>query len=176
MSGEPNPPQSDLISFDDFTKIKLRIGRVIEANDHPNADKLIVLKVDLGDEQRQLVAGLKGYYTTDQLVGRNLVVVTNLAPRKMRGVESRGMLLAAVTPDYSQVVVLTTEADIAPGTAVPAGAPKVTRTTIRRRRRTSFVAAFQETGWKTRRASRSEAACPASSMVAVSPGKVALPP
>ena len=118
MSGEPNPPQSDLISFDDFTKIKIRIGRVIEASDHPNADKLIVLKVDLGDEQRQLVAGLKAYYTTDQLVGKNLVVVTNLAPRKMRGVESRGMLLAAVTLNYSQVVVLTTESDIAPGTAV----------------------------------------------------------
>ncbi len=107
-----------MISFDDFTKIELRIGRVIEASDHPNADKLIVLKVDLGDEQRQLVAGLKGYYTTEQLVGRNLVIVTNFAPRKMRGIDSQGMLLAAVTPDQSQVVVLTTESDIAPGTQV----------------------------------------------------------
>jgi methionyl-tRNA synthetase len=118
MSGEPQSASSGTISFDDFTKIKLRVGRVLEAGDHPNADKLIVLKVDLGDEQRQLVAGLKGYYTTEQLVGKNLIVVTNLAPRKMRGVESQGMLLAAVTPDHSQVVILTTESDIAPGSAV----------------------------------------------------------
>ena len=65
-----------------------------------------------------LVAGLRGYYTPEQLVGRNLVVVTNLPPRMMRGKESQGMLLAACTPDYGQVVVLTTESDIAPGSAV----------------------------------------------------------
>lgn len=118
MSEQPKSQQSEMITINDFAKVKLRVGRVIEANDHPNADKLIVLKVDLGDEQRQLVAGLKGYYTTEQLTGRNLVVVTNLPPRKMRGLESHGMLLAAVTPDQSQVVVLTTESDIAPGTAV----------------------------------------------------------
>ena len=110
--------EGKMISFDDFMKIDLRVGRVIEASDHPNADKLVVLKVDLGDEQRQLVAGLKGYYATDQLVGKNLVIVTNLAPRKMRGIDSQGMLLAAVTPDQSQVVVLTTESDIAPGSRV----------------------------------------------------------
>ena len=118
MSGEPESQQSETIPFDDFAKVKLRIGRVIEATDHPNADKLIVLKVDLGDQQRQLVAGLKGHYEPQQLVGRNLVVVTNLAPRKMRGVESQGMLLAAVTPDHSKVVVLTTESEIEPGCAV----------------------------------------------------------
>ena len=106
------------ISFDDFTKVKIRVGRVLEASDHPNADKLIVLKVDLGDEQRQLVAGLKGHYSTQQLVGKNLIVVTNLAPRKMRGVESQGMLLAAVTNDQNQVVILTTDSEIAPGCAV----------------------------------------------------------
>ena len=118
MSGTPGSPQSDTISFDDFTKIKLRVGRVVEVSDHPNADKLLVLKVDLGSEQRQLVAGVKGHYTKEQLVGKNLIVVTNLAPRKMRGVESRGMLLAAVTPDHSRVVILTTESDIAPGSEV----------------------------------------------------------
>lgn len=111
-------PQSDTISFDDFTKVKMRVGKVIEASDHPNADKLIVLKVDMGDEQRQLCAGLKGHYAPEQLIGKNLIVVTNLAPRKMRGVESNGMLLAACTTDYSQVIVLTTESDIPPGSAV----------------------------------------------------------
>ena len=66
----------------------------------------------------QLVAGLKGYYTAEQLVGRNIIVVTNLAPRMMRGQESQGMLLAASTPDQSQVVLLTTAEEIAPGSAV----------------------------------------------------------
>ena len=118
MSAASGPSSSEIISFDDFLKVKMRIGRVVEANDHPNADKLMVMKVDLGDEQRQIVAGLKGYYTPEELVGRNLVIVTNLAPRMMRGQQSQGMLLAAVTADQSQVVVLTTESDIAPGCAV----------------------------------------------------------
>lgn len=117
MSEQPKP-NVETISFDEFMKVKLRVGRVIEAGDHPNADKLLVMKVDLGDETRQICAGLKGHYTPDQLVGRNLVLVANLAPRMMRGVESQGMLLAAVSPDHSQVVVLTTEADIAPGCSV----------------------------------------------------------
>ncbi|MCH7591378.1 MAG: methionine--tRNA ligase subunit beta [Planctomycetes bacterium] len=109
---------SDTITFDDFAKIKLRVGRVIEASEHPNADKLLVLKVDLGDEQRQIVAGLKAFYDPESLVGKNLIIVANLAPRKMRGLESQGMLLAASTDDHSQVIIATTDADIAPGSAV----------------------------------------------------------
>ncbi len=111
-------PGSDTITFDEFIKVKMRVGKVVEASDHPNADKLVVMKVDVGDEQRQIVAGLKGYYTPDQLVGRNLIIVTNLAPRKMRGVESQGMLLAASTPNHEQVVTLTTSEDIPPGSGV----------------------------------------------------------
>ena len=109
---------SDTITFDDFAKIKLRVGRVLEASEHPNADKLLVLKVDLGDEQRQIVAGLKPYYEPASLVGKNLIIVANLAPRKMRGLESQGMLLAASTDDHSQVIIVTTDADIAPGSGV----------------------------------------------------------
>lgn len=118
MSTEPDSAQSQSITINDFAKVKLRVGRVVEATDHPNADKLLVLQVDLGDEQRQVVAGLKGHYTPEQLVGRNLIIVTNLAPRMMRGLESQGMLLAAGTPDHSSVIVLTTESDIEPGSAV----------------------------------------------------------
>ena len=110
--------QPEQVSFQDFCKTKMRVGKVVEATDHPKADKLLVLQVDLGDERRQLVAGLKEYYTCEQLVGRNIIVVTNLAPRKMRGVDSQGMLLAASTPDHSQVVLLTTAEDIAPGSEV----------------------------------------------------------
>lgn len=116
---EDSPAQpNDTITIDDFAKVKLRVGRVIEASDHPNADKLLLLQVDLGDEKRQVCAGLKGHYTPEELVGRNLIIVTNLAPRMMRGQTSQGMLLAASTPDHDRVIVLTTESDIAPGCAV----------------------------------------------------------
>ena len=118
MSDEPSPVKTDTITFDDFAKIKLRVGRVVEAADHPNADKLLVLKVDLGNEQRQIVAGLRGYYTAEQLVGRNIILVANLAPRMMRGQESQGMLLAASNFDRSRVIVLSPESDIEPGSVV----------------------------------------------------------
>jgi len=118
MPDEPSPPKPDTITFDDFAKVKLRVGRVIEAADHPNADKLLVLKVDLGGEQRQIVAGLRGYYTAEQLLGRNIILVTNLAPRMMRGLESQGMLLAASNADRSRVIVLSPESDIEPGSVV----------------------------------------------------------
>ncbi len=118
MAEEPRAGQSETISINDFAKVSIRIGKVVEANEHPNANKLLVLKVDLGDEERQICAGLKGHYTPEQLVGRNLAIVTNLPPRMMRGQQSQGMLLAAVTPDQGRVVVLTTEAEIAPGTSV----------------------------------------------------------
>ena len=106
------------IAFEDFAKVKLRVGKVVEAAPHPNADKLLVLKVDLGDEQRQLCAGIKGHYAPEDLVGTNIIVVANLAPRMMRGVESQGMLLAASTADKSQVILLTTREPIAAGSAV----------------------------------------------------------
>ncbi len=115
----PTPaPASDTISFDEFIKVKLRVGKVIEACDHPNADKLLVLKVDLGDEQRQICAGLKGQYTPEELMGRNLVIVANLAPRMMRGIQSQGMLLAASNEDHSKIVTLTTSEDTPPGSSV----------------------------------------------------------
>jgi len=111
-------PASDTISIDEFSRVKMRVGRVVEATDHPSADKLLILKVDLGDEQRQIVAGLKGHYAPAQLVGRNIVIVTNLAPRTMRAQQSQGMLLAASTPDHARVIVLTTESDIPPGSRI----------------------------------------------------------
>ncbi|HEY3242902.1 MAG TPA: methionine--tRNA ligase subunit beta [Phycisphaerae bacterium] len=112
------PDAPDVISYEDFAKIKLRVGRVLEAGPHPNADKLLVLKVDLGTEQRQLCAGLVGQYQPEDLVGKNIIVVANLAPRMMRGLESQGMLLAASNADHSRVIVLTTAADVEPGSSV----------------------------------------------------------
>ncbi len=114
MSDVPVPT----VSFDEFARLDLRVARVLEAAAHPNADKLLVLKIDLGGEQRTLVAGLRGYYEAEQLVGRLIVVVANLAPRVMRGVESQGMLLAASSNDRSQVILLAPDAEIAPGSKV----------------------------------------------------------
>jgi len=105
-----------MLSFDDFKKMELRIGRVVSVEDHPNADKLYVMKVDLGGEERQLVAGLKKHYTAEQLEGRLIVVVANLEPAVLRGVESQGMLLAAGEGDM--VSVLQPDADVAPGAKV----------------------------------------------------------
>ena len=113
MSIAPN-----VVQFDDFLKLDLRVGTVKDAQAHPNADKLIVLQVDLGTETRQIVAGLRGYYEPAALVGKQIIVVTTLAPRMRRGVESRGMLLAACSEDRAQVIVLAPERAIAAGTRV----------------------------------------------------------
>ncbi|HDO19233.1 MAG TPA: methionine--tRNA ligase [Thermoplasmatales archaeon] len=81
---------------DPFSSLDIRVGRVVDINDHPNADKLYVLKVDLGEkEKRVIVAGLKQYYKKDEMEGKNILVVANLKPAKLRGIESKGMLLAA---------------------------------------------------------------------------------
>jgi len=105
-----------MISFEEFKKIELRIGRVVSVEDHPNADKLYVMKVDLGAEERQLVAGLKRYYTAEQLQGRLIVVAANLEPAVLRGVESQGMLLAAGEGDV--VSILQPDADVPAGAKV----------------------------------------------------------
>jgi tRNA-binding protein len=107
-----------VIQYDDFVKLDLRVATIVQAEPHPNADKLLVLQVDLETEKRQLVAGIRGHYEPAALVGRQIVVVANLAPRMMRGLESNGMLLAASSADHSQVILLTTERPIAPGSKV----------------------------------------------------------
>ncbi len=108
------------ITFDDFLKLDIRVAKVTQVSDHPNADKLIVMDIDLGTEQRRIIAGLKPYCRPDSLAGKNVVVVTNLEPRKMRGLESNGMLLAAVWDEggQRQVVILTTDGEVPPGAEV----------------------------------------------------------
>lgn len=114
---EPPPAPPSFLKIDEFKKVVLKTGRVLEAADHPNAQKLLVLKVDLGGgDVRQIVAGIKAYYTPAQLVGKNIVVVANLQPAVLRGMESRGMLLAASTG--TDVVVLTPDRDVPPGSPV----------------------------------------------------------
>ena len=107
---------SDQITIDDFKKVELRVAVVKSVEPHPNADKLLVLKVDLGGAERQLVAGIRGHYEPQALVGRRIVVVANLQPAVLRGVESQGMLLAA--RDGAKIVLLTTDQEVAPGSGV----------------------------------------------------------
>lgn len=107
-----------MISIEEFGKVELRVATVTAAEAHPNADRLVVLSVDLGDEQRQLVAGIRAHYTMEELVGRQIVVVANLQPAKLRGVESQGMLLAATDASSSGVIVLSPEKQVAPGSKV----------------------------------------------------------
>ena len=84
-----------MISIDHFKTVELRVATVASAEPHPNADRLVVLKVDLGSEQRQIVAGIKKHYDPATLVGTQVVVVANLQPAKLMGIESQGMVLAA---------------------------------------------------------------------------------
>ncbi|MCC6681101.1 MAG: methionine--tRNA ligase subunit beta [Phycisphaeraceae bacterium] len=107
------------ITFDDFARLELRVATVLEAEAHPQADRLLKLQIDLGGEKRQICAGIRTYYQDPQsLVGRQIVVVANLVPRTIRGEISNGMLLAASVMDGEQVndVVL-----LAPDKPVPAG-------------------------------------------------------
>jgi methionine--tRNA ligase beta chain len=105
------------ITIDDFRTIELRVATITAAEPHPNADRLMVLKIDLGSEQRQLVAGIKAHYDPATLVGRQIVVVANLQPATLRGVESQGMLLAASDAE-GHLAFVTPEKPIAPGSPV----------------------------------------------------------
>lgn len=111
------------ITFDDFAKIDLRVAKVLHAEPHPNADKLLKLRLDDGSgTARQICAGIRAQYTPEQLIGKHIVIVANLAPRTLRGEESRGMLLAASDAgkdaDHRSVVVIAPLAEIAPGSTV----------------------------------------------------------
>jgi methionyl-tRNA synthetase len=106
------------IEYNDFAKIQLKIATILEAKAHPNADKLLVLKVDVGGEQRQICAGIKAWYAPEALVGKQIVVVANLAPRPLRGEISQGMLLAATDSASGNVIVISPEKPAAPGSGV----------------------------------------------------------
>ena len=107
---------SEEIGIEDFTKLDLRIARVVSVEAHPNADKLLKIGIDLGQEERQVVAGIAPYYNADDLVGKLIAVVTNLKPVKLRGELSQGMLLAATGSEI--VTVLTPMQEVEPGSKV----------------------------------------------------------
>ena len=110
----PGPPAQ--IQYEDFTKVELKVGKVVTCDIHPNADKLYVIQVDLGTEKRQIVSGIRQFYKPEDLVGKNVIIVCNLAPRMMRGIESKGMLLAA--SGAGDVSIATLVRDVPPGSGV----------------------------------------------------------
>jgi methionyl-tRNA synthetase len=109
--------EAEKITIDDFMKVELRVAKVLAAEKVPNSRKLIKLNIDVGTEQRTLVAGIAEAYEPEQLVGRTIVMVFNLKPAKLMGIESNGMVLAA-SPDGGKPTLVTFDAEVPPGTRV----------------------------------------------------------
>jgi methionyl-tRNA synthetase len=118
VDSAPEPPvENPHITIDDFMKVQFKTGKVLEAERVPKADKLLRLQVDLGTEKRQILAGISQFYTPDEMIGRTVVVVANLAPRTLRGYESQGMLLAA-SDDEGNLALVSPISDVAVGSTV----------------------------------------------------------
>jgi len=117
-AGAPGPATTDgRITIDDFMKVELRTAKVLTAEKVPNSRKLVKLSVDVGTEQRTLVAGIAEAYEPEALVGRTIVMVFNLKPAKLMGIESNGMVLAA-SPDGGKPILAGFDQEIPPGTRV----------------------------------------------------------
>lgn len=105
------------IKIDEFRRIELRVGKIIEVKDHPNADKLYILTVDLGKEKRQIVSGIKEWYKPEELLNKKIIIIANLEPKIIRGVKSEGMLLAA-QDENNNLSLLTVDRDIKEGSII----------------------------------------------------------
>lgn len=105
-----------MVSFEDFKKMDIRIAQIKEVKPHPNADKLFVINIDIGGADRQIVAGIKNFYEPKDLIGKKVVVIANLEPATIRGVESSAMLLAA--RDDKELAILIPERDIKIGSKI----------------------------------------------------------
>ena len=105
-----------MISFSEFKKMEIVVAQIKEVKEHPNADKLYLVKIDTGTEEKQLVAGIRQSYTKDELIGRKVIVVNNMEPAVIRGEESKGMILAA--SDEKGIAILMVDRDIKIGSIV----------------------------------------------------------
>jgi len=106
----------NMATIDDFRKMEFRIAEIKDVTEHPNADKLLVLTLDLGDKTKQVVAGIKSAYSKETLIGKQVVVVDNLDTAVLRGVESQGMVLAA--SDENGIVIVSPEKKLTNGSVV----------------------------------------------------------
>jgi methionyl-tRNA synthetase len=111
---------AEIASFEDWQKLDLRVAQIKEVEDISGADKLYKLTLDVGDEigERIICAGIKEYYSKKELKGKKIIYFSNLAPRKLKGIESQGMLLAASTENHEKVIILTPEKDIEAGSKI----------------------------------------------------------
>ncbi len=105
-----------MVSFEDFKKFEIKTAKILEANDHPNADKLLVLKVEVGQTQKQIVAGIKGHYTNEELSGKSIVIIDNIETAVIRGEESNGMIL--ITRDDKTLALLTPDKSVNSGSKI----------------------------------------------------------
>lgn len=106
------------ITYEDFAKLDLRIGTIEKAEEIEGADKLLNLTVNLGNEKRTILAGIKQHYSKESLLNKQIIVIANLAPRKMKGLESQGMLLAAGNKEENLCILLSPEKPVDPGTRI----------------------------------------------------------
>ncbi len=108
-----------VIEYSDFEKLDLRVAEIEEVEEIKGADKLYKLTLNVGElGNRVICAGIKQFYSMDELKGKKIIIVANLAPRKLKGIESKGMLLAASNDEHNKIVLLTTDTDIAPGSKI----------------------------------------------------------
>ena len=105
-----------MVSLEEFKKMEILVAQIKEVTEHPNADKLYLLKVDTGQEEKQLVAGIRKFYTKEEMLGRKVIIINNLEPAVIRGQESKGMVLAA--SDDQNLPVLILDKDIKTGSLV----------------------------------------------------------
>ena len=111
-------PQKDTATFEDFTKLDIRVGTIISAEKMPKAKKLLVLKVDTGIDTRTIVSGIAEHFAPEAIIGKQVTVLVNLAPRKLRGVESEGMILMTENQDGKLVFVNPNEENVVPGATI----------------------------------------------------------
>lgn len=105
-----------MISFEDFKKLDLRVARILTAERIPDSEKLVKLEIDIGEEKRQIVTGIGKHYNPETLAGREIVIIANLEPRVLKGVESQGMLLAANSGN--EPILITPCKEVPPGSVV----------------------------------------------------------
>ena len=105
-----------MITIDDFKKVELKVAKVLSAEPIEGSDKLLKLQIDLGSEQRQILSGIAKFYKPEELVGRQIVIIANLEPRQMMGLESNGMILAA--GDGELISLLAPDKELPPGTSI----------------------------------------------------------
>ncbi len=107
-----------IIEYENFSKLDMRVAEIQTVENIEGADKLYKLEVSIGEDVRTICAGIKEYYSHDELLGKKIIVLTNLKPRKLKGIESQGMLLAASNSDHTKISLITPDQDIDVGSSV----------------------------------------------------------